>query len=137
MVDKYLKAKRGKLYLCFVDYEKAFDSINRQALLYKMRKMGLSENVVSGIETVYQDITFCEKSGENQVSSCAPQTRGFCQGCGLSHYLFNIFINSIIDYIGVDKSQSSVIRELRIPGLLFADDLEIASFTSHGLQKKI
>jgi hypothetical protein len=30
-----------------------------------------------------------------------------------------------------------VIRELKIPGLLFADDLAVASFTSHGLQKKI
>jgi hypothetical protein len=26
------------LYWCFVDFEKAFDSINREALWYKMRK---------------------------------------------------------------------------------------------------
>jgi hypothetical protein len=30
-----------------------------------------------------------------------------------------------------------VIRELKIPGLLFTDDLVIASFTSYGLQKKV
>jgi hypothetical protein len=30
-----------------------------------------------------------------------------------------------------------VIRELKILGLLFPDDLAVASFTSHGLQKKI
>jgi hypothetical protein len=30
-----------------------------------------------------------------------------------------------------------MIKELRILGLLFVDDLAIASFTSYGLQKKI
>jgi hypothetical protein len=36
-VDKYLRVKRCKLYWCFVDFEKAFDSINREALWFKMR----------------------------------------------------------------------------------------------------
>jgi hypothetical protein len=39
-VDKYLRVKRGKLYWCFVDFEKAFDSINREVLWFKMRKKG-------------------------------------------------------------------------------------------------
>jgi hypothetical protein len=30
-----------------------------------------------------------------------------------------------------------VIQELKIPGLLFADDLAVASFASYGLQKTI
>jgi hypothetical protein len=60
-----------------VDFEKAFDSINREALWYKMRKTGVSENMVSNIEKMYQDIQFCVKCGENQTSSCAPQTKGY------------------------------------------------------------
>jgi hypothetical protein len=55
----------------------------------------------------------------------------------LSPYFFNIFINDSIDYIDKEETHSKVIRELKIPGLLFADDLAVASFTSHGLQKKI
>jgi hypothetical protein len=39
-VDKYLKVKTGKLYWCLVNFEKAFESINREALWYKMRKTG-------------------------------------------------------------------------------------------------
>jgi hypothetical protein len=49
-VDKYLKVNRGKLYWCFVNFEKAFDSINRDALWYKIRNIGVSENMVSNIE---------------------------------------------------------------------------------------
>jgi hypothetical protein len=36
-VDKYLRVKRGKLYWCFDDFEKAFDSIKREALWFKMK----------------------------------------------------------------------------------------------------
>ena len=89
-----------------MDFEKALDSINREALWYKMRKTGVSENMVSNREKMYQDIKFCVKCGENQRSSCAPQTKGLCQGCGLSLHLFNIFINYIIDYIDKEETHS-------------------------------
>jgi hypothetical protein len=39
---------------------------------------------------------FCEKSGENQVYSRAPQRKGVHEGCGFSLYLFDTFINNII-----------------------------------------
>jgi hypothetical protein len=37
-VYKYLQAKRGRLYWCFADFEKAFDSIHREASWFKMTK---------------------------------------------------------------------------------------------------
>jgi hypothetical protein len=49
-------------------------------------------------------------------------------------YLFNIFINYIINYTDTEETHSPVIRELKIPGLLLADDLAVASFTSYRLQ---
>jgi hypothetical protein len=30
IVDKYLREKRGQIYWCFVDFEKSFDSIDRE-----------------------------------------------------------------------------------------------------------
>jgi hypothetical protein len=62
------------------------------------------------------------KCGKNQISSCTPQTKRVHQGCGLSPYLFNIFINDIIEYIHIERTHSPVINGLKIPGLLFADD---------------
>jgi hypothetical protein len=56
----------------------------------------------------------------------------------ISAHIYLIFlINYIIGYIDKEMTQSLMIKELRIPGLLFADDLAVASFTSYGLQKKI
>jgi hypothetical protein len=50
--------------------------------------------------------------------------------------LLNNFINNTIDYVDKEETHSPVILELKITGLLFADDLAVASFTSRGLQKK-
>jgi hypothetical protein len=72
----------------------------------------------------------------NPIYSCATETEGVRQGWGLSPYLYNIVVNDVIEYLDTEETHSPVINRLRIPGLLFADDLAIASSTSCGLQKK-
>ena len=41
-IEKYVKRGQKWLYSCFVDYRKAFDSICRDALIFKMQEMGFS-----------------------------------------------------------------------------------------------
>jgi hypothetical protein len=49
-VDRYLRVKRGRIYWCSVDLGKAFDLIDREALWFKMRKKGVSDNMVECIK---------------------------------------------------------------------------------------
>lgn len=69
-VGIYLRAKRSRLFWCFVDFErcvsyfrKASDSISREALWFKMRKTGVSNTMINCIRIMYQDIKFCVKCG--------------------------------------------------------------------------
>jgi hypothetical protein len=119
-----------------VDLEKASDSIDREALWFKMRKKGVSDNMVECIKKMY-NTKFCVKCGGHEVTDFLEQRRGIRQGCSLSPYLFNIIIDDITDYISEGNVHAPAIGKMSIPGLMFADDLTIGSLTVNGLQRGI
>ena len=41
-IEKYVQVKRSRLYTCFVDFRKAFESIPREALLHKLKNYGVN-----------------------------------------------------------------------------------------------
>jgi hypothetical protein len=107
-----------------VDFEKALDSVHREALWCKLRRKGISDNMLKCIRDMYEydGIKFCVKCGEDEVTGFIEQKRGVRQGCSFSQYLSNIFIDDIIDYISKNKPHAPVIGTT-IPGMLFANDL--------------
>jgi hypothetical protein len=136
-VDRYLGVKRGCIYWCLVDLEKAFDSFDREALWFKMRKKGVSDNMVECIKKMYDNTKFCLKCGGNKVTDFVEQRRGVRWGCSLSPYLFIIFIDDIMGYISEGNVHAPVIGKVSILGLMFADNLAIGSFAANGLQRGI
>jgi hypothetical protein len=47
LINKYLHKLKSKLYVCFVDLKKAFDSIDRNALFQKIENKGIGGNLMS------------------------------------------------------------------------------------------
>ena len=59
IIDKYVnKATKSRLYVCFVDFRSAFDTVWRKALLYKLIKQGICGNFVWVIESVYSNVQY-------------------------------------------------------------------------------
>lgn len=75
IADKYFREKRGQSYWCFMDFEKVFDSIHREALWFKMRRIGVSEKMVNYLWIIYEGTKLCVKCWVNEVSHFAPQTK--------------------------------------------------------------
>jgi hypothetical protein len=123
------------MYWCLVDLEKAFDSIDKEALWFKMRKKGVSDNMVQCINKMYDYNKFCVKCGGDEVTDFVKQRRGVRQGCSLSLYLFNIFIDGIMHCISKGNVHVPVIGKMSITGLMSEDNLAIGSFTVFGLQR--
>ena len=46
--------KGKKLYMCFVDLEKAFDRVPRKVMQWAMRKRGLPETIVRAVMSLYK-----------------------------------------------------------------------------------
>ena len=82
------------LYLTFIDFEKAFDSIDHHVLWNILRHYGIPEKVVSIIRQLYQGFT-CQVIHAGNLTDPFPVTTGVRQGCLLSPLLFLMVIDWI------------------------------------------
>jgi hypothetical protein len=68
----------------------------------------------------------CEGWREPNIQFCTTRKR-VRQGCDFSRYLLNTLLNDNIGCIDMDGTHSQVTRGLKIPGLLFAEELAMVS----------
>ena len=129
---------RGKLYVTFVDYRKAFDSVNRNRLWTIMENMGLSTKFLLMLKAMYQNVQSCVR-WRHVLSECFDSLVGVKQGALESPSIFAVYINSVAEYVN-RKGRHGV---QLLPGmaeiflLLFADDIVLISTTPTGLQNQI
>ena len=55
-MNKYLFKEKKQLFLCLVDVLKAFDTVWRQALFYKILRKGIDGNFFNIIKHMYSTI---------------------------------------------------------------------------------
>lgn len=134
MISKQLREKGGKLYVAFIDFQKAFDSINREALWYKLYVKGLSVKMIRIIQSIYNNVSFCIQCGDGSLTNCHNSKLGVKQGCIISPLLFNLFIDDLIIELNNADTDAPLIDDTSIAGLLYADDLAICSQSINGLQ---
>ena len=95
LIDKYVTKGRGRLFACFVDLRKAFDTVPRAILFYKLLKdFSIGGNFLKVLKEIYTENKVYVKVSEGL---CQPfnTTAGVLQGCVLSPLLFNMFVNKI------------------------------------------
>ena len=112
---------KRKLYCCFIDLEKCFDSIYRNGLWLKLIKSNISGNLFSVIRSLYDEVKLCVKH-TNSVSELYNCDVGLLQGESLSPFLFSLFINDIELFLQQNTTECFTIGQLSIYLLLFADD---------------
>ncbi|KAM7453125.1 hypothetical protein BLSTO_06132, partial [Blastocystis sp. subtype 1] len=116
-------------WVCFVDFKKAYDSVPHEALLYKMRTMGIGGKVYAFIEKLYAHSAIVVNAN-GYTSEPIPLERGLRQGCPLSPILFSLFINDILPEFTEREPW-----EPACPHFLFADDLCIVGRSAEELQR--
>ena len=91
-----------KLYIKFVDFEKAFDSIHRDSLWKVLRKYGIPEQLVLVIKSFYTNFT-CRVGNSNHKFQVKTGVR---QGCVMSALLFNIAIDWVMRQATEDQKEA-------------------------------
>jgi hypothetical protein len=126
------------LWMCAVDFQKAFDTVEHGALWQALREQGVDPCYVRILKTLYKDQSgrVCGKVKSKPFKIC----RGTKQGDPLSPMLFNAVLESVIKPIhekwrlnnfGVKIGRG---RDDRLCNLRFADDLLLIASTERQLK---
>ncbi|VDP37016.1 unnamed protein product [Schistosoma margrebowiei] len=84
----------SSLYINFIDYEKAFDSVDRTTLWKLLRHYGVPQKIVNIIRNSYDGFN-CKIVHGGQLTKSFEIKSDVRQGCLLSHFLFLLVIDWI------------------------------------------
>ena len=115
IIQLYLKNSK-RLYCAFIDYAKAFDTINRTSLWSKLIASEINGNVIRVIYNLYENAKSCIRK-ENKLSNYFSCNVGVRQGEKLSPLLFAIYLNDFEytisrKYKGLSFASSEINRTL-------------------------
>ena len=130
------KKERLPTYVAFVDFEKAFDRIDRQLLFYKLKMFGFGGKVLQSVRSIYSDCKAVlningHLTDEFQVKA------GVRQGDTLSPTLFGLYINDLAKDLDETGKGIKLQEDLRVSSLLYADDLAILAESESDLQNQL
>ena len=149
IIDLYLCQGR-RLFCAFVDYSKAFDTVNRQRLWRKLIDHGIQGNVLEVIKSLYKSSKSCIMYN-NEMSEFFPSRVGVRQGENLSPLLFALFLNDMETFFSnkggnwlsyltkLDERSRAHETEayLKLFILLYADDTILLAENENDLQVQL
>ena len=122
-----------KTFSFFLGIKKAYDTVWRDGLWYRMWEMGIQGKLWRVIRNIYNVNQSCVYL-DGIKSQYFGITQGVAQFCTLSLTLFLIFVDGLMKEI---ESKVSSLPSLQLNGLLFADDFVGLSDSKEGLQNMI
>ena len=124
------------LYINFVDYEKAFDSVDRETLWRLLRHYGVPNKIVNIIRNSYSEMN-CKVIHEGQLSRSFEVKTGVRQGCLLSPFLFLLAVDWLMKK-STDERRNGIQWTMwtQLDDLDFADDLALLSHNRQQMQEK-
>ena len=98
IVQKHFEKHGAKMYVAFVDFRKAIDSVRHCELLEAIRKEGVSGKFAGAIRAMYSSLLSCVRM-KNEYADFFECPNGVRQGCVLSPTLSCLFINQLAEHV--------------------------------------
>ena len=153
------RQRKIPLYMCFVDLQEAYDSVDRELLWKVLARAGVPSVMIDVIRQFHDGMRARVRMDDGELSEWFEVTQGLRQGCVLSPLLFNIFFAAVIGVVlhrfseddtifeslvfldegsggGPDETLLDLVRRA-VWGMLYADDAGIVSRSPAGLARML
>ena len=137
LVQKKLLS-HGKLYVCFIDFKKAFDLVDRNTLWLILKKNGIRGKMYKAVKSMHEDVKARVRVG-GDLTEAFMCSKGLKQGDSCSPVLFSLLINELANEIVLKGKHGITLSPdiLQILIMLFADDVVLLSNTIVGVQQQL
>lgn len=133
IIEKYVEFNRT-LYLAFVDYKKAFDSVSHASIWKALSDQSVPNSYIQILKNIYDNSTSRVKL--DQLGPAISIRRGVKQGDPLSPKLFIAVLQSIMKNLNWER-KGIRIKDRYLSNLRFADDIVIFSESRKQLEEMI
>jgi exonuclease III len=106
-IIEYCYSEKVEGFLLFLDFEKAFDSIEWEFMYAVMKKMNFGEGYIRWIKTLYKNPEYSIKNN-GWLSETFNSSRGIRQGCPISALLFILCTEVLARAVKCNSNISSI-----------------------------
>ncbi|CAB1118861.1 unnamed protein product [Ectocarpus sp. CCAP 1310/34] len=103
------RRKKIPLYMCFVDLNKAYDSVDREMLWKVLARAGIPAKLIEVIRQFHDGMRARVRMDDGELSDWFFVTQGVRQGCVLFPLLFNIFFAEVLEVVVIRFSEPGVL----------------------------
>ena len=115
------------IYLCFIDYAKAFDCVDHKKLRKTLKEMGIPDHLTCLLRNLYAGQEATVRTLYGTTDSFRIE-KGVCQGCSLSLCFFNLNAEHITWSARLDELQAGIKTARRnINNLRYANDTTLTA----------
>ena len=122
------------LIVCHVDFSRAFNSVNRNNLFYKIKHSGLRGRVIDTLQNLYSKTSYRLKYN-GKLTNPVHENIGVIQGGNCSPILFRKYLYDLKDYL--DECTGICFSTEILLHMLWADDLCMVSCTQANAQHQL
>ena len=137
-----LKISNKQAYIVFVDFSKAFDSVNRKAMLHILLNYGIPEETANAIANMCDNPSSFVQTLDGPTNEFFTTT-GILQGDTLAPYLFGIVADCLLRQsvdtlkskeIDITPSKTSRGKDKHLTDLDYADDIALTAMLLQEVQ---
>jgi hypothetical protein len=119
---------KKRLYVVFVDFKKAFDTVRRDVMIARCQQLGVHGQFLDTLVLLYDKVQQQVCIG-GDVGRLFDTYVGTKQGSELSPLLFGMFIDILHELIQMQvPGAGPMLEQLRVPDISYADDVSLIAY---------